>query len=58
MDEKLLQIAEVLLKGEQSPAITTRDFLRLVNAQRRGYYIVEDIKAGLKKTGLKTVPNF
>ncbi|MBA3511291.1 MAG: CBS domain-containing protein [Sphingomonas sp.] len=55
---RLEGIARKLRSGEDSPTITVRDFLWWFGAQRRGYWIVRQIKSRLQEFGLRTIPNF
>jgi CBS domain-containing protein len=57
-DDRLTEISRQLRKGEPVPPVTTRDFLRWFGAQRRGYWVVRDIRRELKKAGLDTDPDF
>lgn len=56
--EKLQAIAADLKDGKPSPQLTTRRFLASFGAQRRGYWIVENIRDALATAGLVTVPDF
>lgn len=56
--DRLRAVAEQLKKGEAPRPETVRSFLGWFNAERRGYYIVLDIKKALKKLNVETVPDF
>lgn len=57
--ERLTDIAHTLKNGEPVPALTVRAFLRWFwGAQRRGRWIVNYIRDGMDKAGLRTVPDF
>ena len=58
MAEQLSEIATELRSGGQAQPVTTRQFLSWFNAQRRGYWIVRDIRRRLKEAGLQTIPDF
>jgi predicted transcriptional regulator len=55
--ERLRLIAERVGKGDEQTA-TVREILSWFGAYRRGYWIVEEIRAALKLVGLTTVPDF
>lgn len=55
---RLKDIRTRLDAGEASPTPTVREFLSWVHAQRRGYYIVDELRQALKKAGLETTPDF
>ena len=57
VDQRFNQIKQSLDSGE-TVSTTTRDFLRWFGAQRRGTYIVQDIRRTLEKYGLSTNPDF
>src|SRR5215211_3807994 len=50
--------ADDLAAGKLPLRVTTREFLSWFNAQRRGYWIVQDIRRQLDRAGLETVPDF
>jgi CBS domain-containing protein len=56
--EQLDGIAATLRAGGVPPPITVRAFLRWFDAQRRGAWIVRDIRRTLKRAGLYTTPDF
>jgi predicted transcriptional regulator len=56
--EQLNGIAATLRAGGVPPPITVRAFLKWFNAQRRGAWIVRDIRRNLKRVGLTTAPDF
>lgn len=56
--DRLRDVAEQLKKGETPRPETVRSFLGWFNAERRGYYIVLEIKGALKRLKVKTVPDF
>ena len=58
MTGELARIAEELNAGRPIPLVTVRTFLSWFDAQRRGHWIVEHIKAQLKDARLRTVPDF
>jgi len=55
---QLAKIASDLQNGRDVQAVTTREFLSWFQAQRRGYWIVREIREELEKAGLQTVPDF
>lgn len=55
---QLSAIAEDLSKERVVQPVTTREFLSWFNAQRRGYWIVQEIRRQLEGLGLQTVPDF
>jgi hypothetical protein len=57
-EQKLTNISAQIGKGETLQHISVRDLLGWFDAQRRGFYIVGDIKRSLKKHDLVTHPNF
>ena len=57
LEHKFSQIKQSLDSGE-GVSTTTRDFLRWFGAQRRGTYIVSDIRRTLEQNGLITDPDF
>jgi hypothetical protein len=50
--------ADEVAAGKLPIRVTTREFLSWFNAQRRGYWIVHDIRRQLEESGLETVPDF
>jgi CBS domain-containing protein len=54
----LKEIAEDLRAGNVPQRPTVRTFLKWFGAQRRGYYVVKDIRAVLRKLQLATDPDF
>ena len=56
--DRLRDVSEQLRKGEAPRSETVRSFLGWFHAQRRGYYIVLDIRNALKQVNVKTVPDF
>jgi len=56
--ERLAGIAEQLRNGSATQPITVREFLSWFGAQRRGYWIVSNIRESLKKWNLHTEPDF
>lgn len=57
-DERLNDIVRKLKAGESPNPITVRAFLSWFGAQRRSFWNVWDIRNGLKKYELETVPDF
>jgi predicted transcriptional regulator len=55
--ERLKQVAQRTREGNNETA-TIREILSWFGAYRRGYWIVEEVRAALKKVGLITVPDF
>lgn len=55
---RLNEIAEQVKNGETPQKETVRTLLAWFGAQRRGFYIVYDIRDALKKLGLQTSPDF
>lgn len=56
--EKLKQIAAELEKGQPPEPLTVRQLLEWFSAQRRGYYIVQEIRGALEGADLQTEPDF
>lgn len=56
--ERLQEIASSLTSGKTQDRVTVRTFLSWFSAQRRGFYIVREIRRALKQAGLKTEPDF
>lgn len=55
---QLETIAATLRGGGTPPRLTVREFLRWFGAQRRGYWIVKDIRRVLQQAELRTSPDF
>lgn len=55
---RLKDIKTRLTSGEASPTPTVREFISWVGAQRRGLYIVAELRDELKRAGLVTTPDF
>lgn len=55
---RLKDISAGLDAGTASPTPTVREFLSWVGAQRRGYYIVSELREYLDEAGLETEPDF
>lgn len=55
---ELEKVADLLKRGEASPQISVRQLLSWFGAQRRGSYVVQTIRAELKRLGMDTVPDF
>ncbi len=53
-----LQRVRAQLDAGEQPTATVRELLSWFDAQRRGYWIVQDIQAGLIACDLVTAPNF
>lgn len=56
--ERLEKIAEQIEKGVVPPQCTVRTLVRWFGAERRGYNIVRNIRSGLERARLRTVPDF
>jgi CBS domain len=56
--DRLGEIADHLKRAEDYPSITVRELLSWFDAQRRGYWIVEQIREALIFAGLSTIPDF
>lgn len=54
----LADIAERLKAGDEPPRFSVRNFLGWFGAQRRGYWIVQNIRQALETAGLRTLPDF
>lgn len=54
----ILDIASRLEKGEVPEKATVRTFLEWFGAQRRGFYVVRNIRNTLEKLGIQTDPDF
>lgn len=57
-EEKLTAIAAQLKKGVAPSRETVRSFLLWFGAERRGYRVVREVRAHLKRHGLATSPDF
>lgn len=55
---ELIQIRDVIMKGETPAPVSVRTLLRWFRAQRRGYYVVETIRSCLQSLGIQTDPEF
>ena len=55
---RLDEIAVRLREGGLSPQMTVRSLLQWFGAQRRGTWIVKDIRRALARAGLRTEPDF
>jgi CBS domain-containing protein len=55
---EIRDLAEKAHKGEAAGKITVRELLRYFGAQRRGFYIVQEIKSALNLLKTKTSPDF
>lgn len=55
---QLKTVAEELRSGSAPQRYTVRTFLKWFGAQRRGYYVVKDIRGALRKLQLTTDPDF
>jgi CBS domain-containing protein len=55
---ELARIKADLEKGLPSPSVTVREFLGWFGAQRRGYWIVQQIRDALAHAALETQPDF
>ncbi len=56
--DKLKEVRTQLDEGHTPSAVTVRSFLSWFGAQRRGYWIVKDIRRCLSEVGVATVPDF
>lgn len=56
--EKLGEVARTLREGQKQDPVTVRTLLGWHGAQRRGYWVVQDLKKALDAAGLATTPNF
>ena len=57
-EEKLTAIAAQLQKGVAPSRETVRTFLLWFGAERRGYRVVKEVRAHLKRHALTTSPDF
>src|SRR6185436_8053353 len=55
---KLGEIARGLDRGADPEKVTVRTLLEWFGAQRRGFYVVENIRSALRKLKIKTEPDF
>lgn len=55
---RLSEIAEQLKEGKQPSQETVRTFIGWFGAQRRGYWVVRDIRTALRSLGIRTKPDF
>jgi CBS domain-containing protein len=58
MNPYLAKISEEVESGKSPPPVTTREFLSWFGAQRRGYWIVRQIRRELEESKLQTIPDF
>jgi len=58
MNSYLTKISEEIASGKTPPPVTTREFLSWFGAQRRGYWIVLQIRNELESAKLLTIPDF
>jgi len=58
MIQELARISEELREGRPAPPVTVRTFLSWFSAQRRGNWIVANIKKQLKEARVITFPDF
>lgn len=56
--EEVEKIAKSIRDGVPVEAITVRKLLEWFGAQRRGYWIVDEIRATLDEAGVATIPDF
>ncbi len=56
--KKLVEIAEHLEKGRVPEKTTVRNFLEWFGAQRRGFYVVQNIRGALDNLRIRTDPDF
>ncbi len=57
-DEKLEEISTQIKEGIRPPSVKARDFIWWFGAQRRSSWNVDNIRRGLKKYKLVTIPDF
>lgn len=55
---QLQEVADQIRQGERPQATSVRTFLSWFGAERRGWFIVSDIRTALKNVGVTTVPDF
>src|SRR2546429_2635836 len=55
---KLVEIAQHLEGGRTPEKTTVRNFLDWFGAQRRGFYVVQNIRSALDKLNIRTDPDF
>ena len=58
LDEQLARIKAEIDAGDTPSPVTVRTLLSWVSAQRRGYWVVDELRRGLTEHGLRTEPNF
>lgn len=56
--DRLKEISLQLKRGDSPASISVRALLEWFGAQRRGSYIIEEIRDALSKANLKTNPDF
>lgn len=56
--QNLLAIADRLRSNDAVETVTVREFLSWFGAKRRGYWVVDQIRDGLKSAQLSTEPDF
>lgn len=56
--QNLLAIADRLRSNDAVEPVTVREFLSWFGAKRRGYWVVDQIRSGLKDAQLSTEPDF
>src|SRR4051794_32271836 len=56
--DKLTEIAHQIERDEEVEKTTVRSFLEWFGAQRRGYYVVQNIRRALETLQIKTDPDF
>jgi predicted transcriptional regulator len=56
--EQLLEAAKALKGGLRPEKVTVRTFLEWFGAQRRGFYVVQQVRGALEKLQLRTEPDF
>src|SRR5437867_5056472 len=56
--DRLTAIALVLRSDGEPSVVTVRSFLGWFHAQRRGYWIVREIRGALDQAGIRTDPDF
>lgn len=56
--DRLRNLAQDLRNGKSIPPMTVRGLLRLCDAERRGYWIVKQIRQALNDAKLQTDPDF
>jgi CBS domain-containing protein len=58
MNSYLRKISDEVAAGNIPPPVTTREFLSWFGAQRRGFWIVNQIRRELRAARLETMPDF